>query len=154
MKAKEYLRQIKRLDDAIMAKIDLLNTMNEMLTATGGTDFGSERVVSSAGEGMMTDRIIDKVDLEMEIRKDVEKYIRKKNRIINQVNGMIDTRFQEILTLRYIAMKTEDGIRKNYTLAEVADIMGYSYDHARRLHGEALMAFTRLYLNEPGRNEE
>lgn len=88
---------------------------------SGGVDAGMPRYAA------MLDELIDK------LRKTREQLISELNDVINAINMVEDPRFCILLKYRYIQLKRWE---------EIASIMGYSTTHVKRMHGEALRAFS------------
>jgi len=84
----------------------------------------------------------DKAVIKRLIRK-VERAIKylsnRQNTIFDQVQGIADDRYRQLLFLRFIEGKD---------LLHISEEMSYSEQYIRRLHGKALEAFTQRYFSE------
>ena len=79
------------------------------------------------------------VDLEKETDSLIDRFIAKRNHIIDQIDGIEDMNMYHVLSSRYIGKKTFD---------EIATEMNYSRMQINRIHGKALLEFEKLYGNE------
>lgn len=136
--AKQYLRQIRRLDDTINAKIEqieLLRSMSTNITAT----LSSDRVQGSKSHDKIGKLIAKIVDFEREIINDVDKLIDLKREIIHKIDAVQDDNYKLLLTLRYVNFNTWE---------EIADEMDFSFQWVHELHKRALINFEEMYFNE------
>ncbi|MCI8748487.1 MAG: hypothetical protein HFH67_11600 [Lachnospiraceae bacterium] len=133
MKAKEYLSQLGLLDARINNKRQELAGIRILLQNVQGVDYSSPKVQVSLSYDAGERNITRCLKLEQEIEDGIKRFIVLKHKIVGQINSLDNTVFVKILFLRYVEYRK---------LSEVADIMGYSYQHARRLHGYALQSFT------------
>jgi hypothetical protein len=83
--------------------------------------------------------IVEKQLLEADICRLAQEEAAILLRVGKQIDGMETDLYARLLHLYY---------EENYTLAEIADIIHYSEDHTRHMHGYALSEFTRLYGND------
>lgn len=129
---KEYLRQIRLFDICIRQKEAELAAMRSELENMSAAVTG-ERVQTSPKD-KMSDEVSHLVDLEAQIRRDKEKFLHMKDRIINEIQSLDDSVYVDILYKRYV---------EYMRLEEIAVKMNYSYDRARHLHGLALEEFRK-----------
>lgn len=140
MTAKDYLRQLKRLDTIITQKLQELNDLRATLDCLGGTDYSKERVQTSpTGDASFISRIHSIIEMETEIDAEIDRYIDTKHKIINQIQGLKDTRHIEILFKRYVEFKSIEAI---------ADEMHYTDQYVKEMLGHALCSFQNTYRNE------
>lgn len=66
----------------------------------------------------------------------IDEYMKQKNEIISQIEGLDDEIYYELLFHRYIERKTFE---------EIAVDIKYSFRQTLRLHGKALCAFEEKY---------
>lgn len=131
---KEYLRQLRVFSIKIQQKKDELEGLKAAAeNVSAGID--SERVQTSPKD-RMPDDVSRIVDLESEIHKDIQKLLILKNKIINEIQGLSNPVYIEILYKRYVEYKS---------LEEIAGEMRYSYIHVRRMHGYALQSFRKQF---------
>ena len=131
---KEYLRQIRLFDICIRQKEAELAAMRSEIESMSAAVTG-ERVQTSAKD-KMSEKVSHIVDLERQIIQDKEKFLRMKDRIINEIQGLDNSVYVDILYKRYVEYKQ---------LEEIAVEMNYSYRQVLRLHGFALQEFKRWH---------
>lgn len=128
MEAKDYLRQVRKLDLQITNKlIEQRQWRDIALGITANMD--GERVQSSGAKSKMADAVDRCVDIETEID--------------NLVDKLIDTKKEVIQTIERLDSPSEyDLIHKHYiqymTLQEIADCYGRDYTTITTAHGRAL----------------
>lgn len=131
---KEYLRQIRLFDICIKQKEAELAAMRSEIENMSAAVTG-ERVQTSAKD-KMSEKVSHIVDLEAMIIQDKEKFLRMKDRIINEIQSLDNSVYVDILYKRYVEYKQ---------LEEIAVEMNYSYRQVLRLHGFALQEFKRWH---------
>ena len=137
MRAKEYLRQLGRLDHAVRSRMKHLEILKADMTYIKGMSYDAVRVQTSpSGESQSLKQVEEIADLEAQIVRELAAYHRLRHKIVTEIEQLPDLRYQEILTMRYI-----DGM----SLQEIADEMGYAYQTIRMLHGHALSMYENLY---------
>lgn len=132
--SKEYLRQIRLFDICIRQKEAELAAMRSEIESMSAAVTG-ERVQTSAKD-KMSEKVSHIVDLEAQIIRDKESFLRMKDRIINEIQGLDNSVYVDILYKRYVEYKQ---------LEEIAVEMNYSYRQVLRLHGFALQEFKRWH---------
>lgn len=137
MTAKQYLSSLKLLNIKINHKLQEVEELRALSFSTGGLAADNERVQTSpSGDGRQIALVNRYVDMEMEINQLIDKYVDRKDKIINEIHQLEDARYVEILFKRYVEFKT---------LTSVAMEMAYDYSHIRRLHARALEDFESRY---------
>lgn len=137
MSAKEYLKDLKRLDTMINQKIKELDDLKALREGVGGLDYSKDRVQTSmSGDAAFVKPTLRIIELEQEINNEIDKFVDKKHTIINQIHTLNDSKHIEILHKRYVEFKSFELI---------AVEMSYAYDYVRRLHGIALQNFKRCH---------
>lgn len=131
---KEYLRQIRLFDICIRQKEAELAAMRSEIESMSAAVTG-ERVQTSVND-KMSEKVSHIVDLEAQIIRDKESFLRMKDRIINEIQGLDNSVYVDILYKRYVEYKQ---------LEEIAVEMNYSYRQVLRLHGFALQEFKRWH---------
>lgn len=130
---KEYLRQLRTAEIKIEQKEEELERLKSSLESIStGTD--SERVQTTPRD-RLSEEITRIVDLEKEINSDLGAMLMLRNKIINEIQSMDNPVYIDILYKRYVQYKS---------LEEIAVEMSYSYVHIRRLHGYALIQFSKI----------
>lgn len=130
--SKKYLRQIRLFDICIRQKEAELAAMRSEIESMSAAVTG-ERVQTSAKD-KMSEKVSHIVDLENQIIQDKEKFLRMKDRIINEIQCLNNAVYVDILYKRYV---------EYMRLEEIAVKLHYSYDRMRHLHGLALQAFRK-----------
>lgn len=128
MDAKNFLRQVERLDVRIQNK--LIERQQWRDIALGITaSVGGERVQSSGSQHKMADAIEKCVDMEAEIDALVDGLITAKKDVIATIEKLDSPTEYDILHKRYIQF---------IPLQEIADIYGREYTTITTTHGRAL----------------
>ena len=139
MKAKEYLKKLKRLDTVITQKICELDDLRSMSTGIGGIDYSKDRVQTSPSADAPFAKIVNRIaDLNDEINQEIDTFTDEKHKIINQIQGLQDSKHIDILYKRYVEFKR---------LEIVAVEMNFTYQYVVEVHGYALREFQRTYEN-------
>ena len=147
MKAKEYLQQLQRLDTVINQKIKELGDLRLKSRSVGSIDYSKERVQTSpSGDAPFVKLIGRIIDLEQEINAEIDAFVDDKHKIINQIQGLKNSKYIEILYKHYVEFQR---------LEVVAVEMTFTYQYVVELHGYALKDFQTTYenlLNSYGEN--
>ena len=139
MKAKEYLQQLQRLDTVINQKIKELGDLRLKSRSVGSIDYSKERVQTSpSGDAPFVKLIGRIIDLEQEINAEIDAFVDDKHKIINQIQGLKNSKYIEILYKHYVEFKR---------LEVVAVEMNFTYQYVVELHGYALKDFQTTYEN-------
>lgn len=136
MKAKEYLNQVKMLEDYMDRLSNEYFKMKELAMNPGGFDYSKERVQSSAVADTMSRTVGRYVDLETEMNECRKTFEDFRNKAVHQMCQLCNTKYTEILYQKYINYKS---------LKDIAEEMEYSYDWIRHAHGWALQEFQRTW---------
>lgn len=128
MTAKQYLSQIEILDKRIQNKLSEEYQLRSLATNISVSN-NSERVQTS-GSGDRVGNIVAKiVDVQSEIDQIVDDYLKQKADVIHTIESVSVLNFYSVLFMRYIEYKSLDDISSE---------MGYSLQHVKRLHSQAL----------------
>lgn len=132
MTAKQYLRQVERLDVEIVQLRERLEDMWTTLTSIS-VDPSKEYVDGSKSGGNIADGMLDELDrLSRSLSQKRTEAIILRAEISLQVQELDNPKFVRILYRRYI---------DHVPLDELASEMCYDYYYFARLHGRALQAF-------------
>lgn len=139
MTVKEYLSQLQDLEEKIEDQKEYIVTLRESLTSIGGMEMNPDKVQTSGVDKDKFANVIAKVIEAEEKLKGMEEQLGLlKIQIAEQIHMMDDLILKKLLKLRYIDWKHYGTIRK------VADKIGYSVDHTKTLHREAIFAFGEM----------
>lgn len=132
MTAREYLGQIRALDDLICAKQRELYRLRLSATSVSSPAFGDK--VHSGGDNRSM-LIIDKIiAMQEEIDAEIDKLVDLKAEIRARIERVYHPQLVALLTDKYI-----NGL----TLEQIAEKMDRSYETVRGWHGEALQIFRK-----------
>lgn len=139
MKAKEYLQQLKRLDELINQKIKEVTDLRERATSVSGIDYSKDKVQTSPSGDTPFVKLIGKIaDLEAEINAEIDSFVNEKHKIINQIQSLKNADYISLLFKRYVEFKKFEII---------AIEMNFTYQYVLELHGCALREFETTYKN-------
>lgn len=133
MTAKEYLRQLKYLDNRINAKLlerEQIRTIAEKTTVSL-----SEKVQTSSGT-QMDDVVVRLVELEELINKDIDKLVELREEAGQLIDKLVNERYKWALKERYIKFKS---------LSWLSDSTGLGVDGVRSLLKRAEKCFNTIY---------
>lgn len=137
MKAKEYLKQIKKLDKCIAQKKIECDSLRLLAESAGGIQYG-ERVQTSPRSDALENKVTRYVQIEQEIYDMTNRFVGLKHKIIDEIQGLSEVKHIDVLFKRYVQYKS---------LEQIAVEMNYSYPYIKELHGHALQDFERTYPN-------
>lgn len=139
MKAKEYLRQLYRLDVIIKQKLREKEELYYLLRGISGIDYSREKIQASRPNEAPFAKILEKAaGLDEEINSEIDKFVDLKHLIIKQIQSMEEHNYIELLYKRYVEFKD---------FSTIADEMNFVVQYVIELHGKALKAFERTYEN-------
>ena len=144
MTAKQYLgrvHQLRRQCESLERKILLTRAKAEGLR---GITYDKDRVMTSPTNNI-EEAATELVSLETKYKELIIRYSEAITTRIEQVHGLDDPRYVDVLLLRYID-EDPKAVRGQKSFDDIAKDMGYKYDHVLHLHGMALKAFTEKYL--------
>ena len=140
MKAKEYLSQIRKAEIMIRIRMKELQRLKEDTVYISAVRYDKVTVQAASEDATPFGRAVEEsVSLQLEIEKRIRNLTQKRHTIINEIEGLNNANYIELLKLRYI---------DNERFEAIACTMGYSYDRIIHMHGEALAEFGRLYLGQ------
>ena len=139
MTAKEYLKSIRSLEIKLNQKKKELEQMRIMASGLGSASTDAVRVCSSPRADALENRVIRMVELSNKIDQDIEKLSWLRYEIVNQIQGLTNDTYVQILYKRYV---------DNMKLIDVANEMQYEYQTIRILHGKALKSFQDTYMTK------
>ena len=135
MNAKEYLSQALWLDQRVNTKLEQLQTLRD-LSMKVSANLTVEKVAGGNNKkGHMENTVVKIVDLEKEIKEDVERSIAIKAEIMNTISQVDDPIGQIILEMRYINGKGWD---------EISSSLNYRDSSIFKIHSRALKEVNRI----------
>ena len=136
-KAKDFLKQLKKLDKMIENKLIEKEQWKAIATGTtassqsvkiNGVLHNMERVQSSGSQQKMADAIDRYIDIEKEIDDCIDKLVDTKKDVISVIEQLNATEY-DLLHKVYVQF---------ITLFDVAEMYGKTYSWATTVHGRAL----------------
>ena len=131
MNAKQYLRQLRRLDHIVQSKLDQVESLRSLAQKITHVPKNIQ-VQESTPQDKMLEIIPKIVDLEKEINRDIDNLLDLKVKIKKQIDVIDNDDYKLLLMLRYVNFKTWE---------EIAVEMGYTYQWVHVLHSRALIYF-------------
>ncbi len=136
MTAKEYLRQLRRIDRQLELLFKEREELERAQTYLRSPQIDGDRVQTSpSGDPPWMGYLIKWEEMSNRIGKKWDELIKKKETIIDQIGTLSDSRHIDILGKRYVEFKSFEVI---------AVEMGYSFEYTLRIHWEALKAFEHI----------
>lgn len=132
MTAKEYLKSIKYLDNAINAKQAELDRLRHDAESIKGISYDGDKILCSPADSM---KIVDKIiEFSNEINREIDRLVDLKAEAHTKIEKVCNRKFISLLTDLYV-----NGL----TLEQVAERMNSSYSTICRYHGDALQIFRK-----------
>ncbi|MDL2317936.1 DUF1492 domain-containing protein [Eubacteriales bacterium OttesenSCG-928-A19] len=130
MTAKEYLSQVRQLDQRINCKLDQISSLHSLATKATTTlsDFPRN---DTPNPHSMENIIVKLVDLEADINAEVDKLVDLKREILEVIQAVHTPEYQALLEMRYLGFMS---------WSVIAEIYGYDTRSAYREHRNALRA--------------
>lgn len=139
MTAKDYLRQVFKLDKQINSKIEMLSELNTLATKCTAVLTGMPHNPSGS-KHQMEDTIVKIITLQEEINKDVDTLVDLKTEIMHVISSVQDSDCRVLLEKRYLSFKTWE---------DIAADMDYGLRYVHILHKKAL-AMAETFIGEGG----
>lgn len=136
MTAKEYLSQLITMDNAINRKQQRLATLRDVAINTT-PQYAGEAVQHTREKNPLENIIAKIVDLDREIDEDIDALVDFKAEVWEQLDKLSDERYKRILWLKYAERKSG---------RYVAEDLGLTQRHIRRLHIQALDSFEKIII--------
>lgn len=133
MNAKEFLRQIKKLDTMIENKLIEVKQLKD-LACNISPNLSGERVQSTPNPQRIADAIGKYIDLENEINRNIDELVDAKREVLGVIEQLSATEY-DILHKIYV---------QNLTLYDVADAYDKTYSWVTTIHGRALKNVQRI----------
>ena len=136
--ARNYLKQIEKMDIQIKQKQLQLAELKEFALSYGSFNYDQDKVITSTDNKSMN-KVVSYVDIEKDIQKTCQEYAELKNKIINEIHGLKNKTYVEVLHIKYIEYKDTEDIMNE---------MHYSFDYSKHILGNAITAFAYKYKKE------
>ena len=137
MTVREYLRQPLEAEERYKSRILLLEKLRAEVSLVKGMVYNRDKVMTSPSQTTATEhQVIEIVDLENELMNEAIELTNLRRKIIREIEGLDNERFERILVLRYV---------KGYNLSRISRKMSYCYQTIKNYHREALKQFAELY---------
>ena len=133
MNAKDFLRQVKKLNTMIENKLIEVRQLKE-LACNISPNLSGERVQSTPNPQRIADAIGKYIDLENEINHDIDRLVDAKHDVLGVIEQLNATEY-DILHKIYV---------QNLTLYDVADAYDKTYSWVTTIHGRALKNVQRI----------
>lgn len=136
MTTKEYLKQIKRYSVIIERKKQEIRSLASDRVLVSGIDYSLDKVQTSpngAGFTQQSNCVLDRIK---ELREDVINIEAKRQKIIDKIYELPTADHITVLCDRYV---------EDMRIDDIADHMGYTYNHILRLHKKALDEFNQIH---------
>ena len=143
MTAKQYLGRVhhlRRQCESLERKIMLLRAKAEGLR---GITYDKDKVQVSPSN-TIEEAVTELVNLESRYKELIIRYSEAITTRIDQIQGLEDPRYAEVLMMRYIEEEPK-ATNGQLTFDDIADKMHYSKMQILRLHEQALISFFNKY---------
>lgn len=138
LSAREYLGQLQEFDININQDLERLDDMKTNTCSTSGIDYSAERVQTSPSGDSLCRQVTNYVALNDKINNRINKYSDAREKIIEQIRGLHNNHFNQILFKVYVQYKS---------VRQASKEMKKSYNYTVELHNKALAAFEETYKN-------
>lgn len=128
MRSKDYLNQAFQIEKRIAAKAEQIESLRAVVTKVT-TTLSDVKVQSSLKVSRMEDTIAKMMDLEEELKTDMDELIAIKSEVMRTIRQVPDPEQQLLLEKRYLCYEKWEDISIDLNI---------SIQHTFRLHGEAL----------------
>lgn len=137
MTAREYLGRIRTENIKIKQKMEQLEMLQQAAISTG-IKLDADRVQTSPKEGT-PEIIIKYLDLEAEIKIDVERREKVRDDVISMIHKLDDDKQVKVLYEKWV---------KGRKVEDIACDFPYSEKHTWRIYSEAMKEMEKIIKNE------
>lgn len=134
--AKQFLRQIRRLDNAINAKLERIHELQSLTTKITSV-LSDDKIQGTQTPDKMAALICKIVDFEAEINADIDKLIDMQQLAYKLIDQLTDSDYQLILMQRYLNYRTWE---------QIAVELNHTFQWTHVLHKRALIEFEKLLV--------
>ena len=136
MRAKEYLRSLKRLDVKIKHLRWELAELENKAIGISSVDYSGDNVQSSSSGDPALVKMMPKIKaVKDELEKAIEDFVEKRHEMILMIDSLSNTNHIQVLFKRYVEFKKFD---------DIATEMSYEVQSVKNLHWKAIQEFERL----------
>lgn len=136
MRAKEYLRSLKRFDVKIKNLQWELEELENKAIGISSVDYSGDNVQSSSRGDPAFVKIMPKIKaVKDELEKTIEDFVEKRHEMILMINSLSNTNYIQVLFKRYVEFKKFD---------DIATEMSYEVQSVKNFHWKAIQEFERL----------
>ena len=140
MKAKEYLKSIRNEQkELINLKAQKDSVYFSLLPS--GIRYDRDRIQISP-EDIFPDKVIRMTELTKEIDSHINYLERNKTKALRMIRKIENSKHRQVLIFYYLTLNM-DGLPMSWI--DVAELMGYSEDRVKHIHGDALISFDLIY---------
>lgn len=132
---KKYLRQVRHMDNVITNRLKERERLHATLTNIGGV-MKPDKVQTSGTKDRIGDGVTKLVALEGEIDSLIDKMVDTRRVILSQLESLSDTKYYQILYMRYIDDKS---------FGEISGALNVPERSVKRHHDKALDEFESRY---------
>ena len=136
MNARQYLEQLEAFDSRIVNCAEHIEDLKIMAAGGGSIRYDKDRVQTSLTGSKLEKDVVDYVALEQKHKNLIEKYVKAKEKIIEQINGLDNAAHISILFNVYVQQKS---------LMQTSRDIKRSYAFVKEKHIEGLKAFEEKY---------
>lgn len=133
--AKQYLDQLQDIDISIDQDVSRLQALRMNATGATGIDYTKDRVMTSPSDRLCGD-VCNIMTLDEKITDKIDRFVDARERIIDQIRGLHNPVYNQILYKVYVEYKSLKVVQKE---------TGKSYSFIKKNHSEALQAFDETY---------
>lgn len=134
MTAKEYLAQYRTIELKITSKQKELEGLRAKLEGCSSKQMDGMPHSSGGKTDPVGDTVTKIIAMQMEINDEIDKSIDLRSEISARIDKLSNETYAAMLRYRYVCMMKWERI---------AEVMHYSEQHCRRLHGWALWEFAQ-----------
>ena len=128
MNAKEYLSQARNLDQRIITKTQMIDSLNDLATRCT-TTYSDMPKSPGHGNSRLEECVMKIMDLEEQILHDMDKLVDLKKEITYVIRSISNPEYQDLLAKRYICCESWE---------KIAVDMNYELRYIHKLHSRAL----------------
>lgn len=138
MNAKKYLEQLAVIDENINQNLERLDELKMNAMCPGGLDYSRDRVQTSASGDKLCNDVVRYTELNDQINAEIDAFVDAKNQIINEIRGLHEKNYIQVLYKVYVQGKS---------IRQASKEMKKCYSYVLEIHKKALAQFEKTYKN-------